>query len=163
MPNLVTLLLRNIFSEHLRLLEAVEQYGYGNWEDIIRKLRGPGDVLFYSSPCTGGSTWQRLNLALAKRKHWDNTIVRIIYHRDLHWKLWERFEQVVKHCRQAGATVLLEWPRFREYWHEKRVSQFLLEMTFLIHRLRGMHVRVSLEPRRRKSYAYKEAVENCVY
>jgi hypothetical protein len=26
------------FSEHLRLLEAVEQYGYGNWEDIVRSI-----------------------------------------------------------------------------------------------------------------------------
>ena len=28
---------------------------------IIRKLKGPGDVCFYCSPCTGGSSWQRLN------------------------------------------------------------------------------------------------------
>ena len=54
MPNLVTLLLRNIFSEPLRLLEAVEQYGYGNWEDIIRKLNNTG------SSETGPSTnWSK--------------------------------------------------------------------------------------------------------
>ena len=25
---------------------------------VIKKIKGPGDILFYCSPCTGGSTWQ---------------------------------------------------------------------------------------------------------
>ena len=91
---------------------------------VIRKIKFPGDIFFYCSPCTGGSTWQRLNLELAKRKGWNNTIVKLIDHWDLHRKLWESFEQVAKHCRTVGATVLLEWPRFCSYWQEKRVSQF---------------------------------------
>ena len=49
-------------------------------KDVIRQIRGPGDIFFYCSPCTGGSTWQRLNLELAKRKGWNNPIVKIIDH-----------------------------------------------------------------------------------
>ena len=97
---------------------------------VIKHIRGSGDIFFYCSPCTGGSTWQRLNLELAKRKGWNNTIVKIIDHWDLHWRLWESFEQVVKHCRKVGATVLLEWPRYCSYWQEKRVAQFLKDMKF---------------------------------
>ena len=78
----------------------------------------------------GGSTWQRLNVELDQRRNWENTIVKLKDHWDLHWKVWDRFEQVAKHCRKVGATVLLEWPRFCEYWHERKVSQFLLEMMF---------------------------------
>ena len=86
-------------------------------------------------PCTGGSTWQRSKLELATRNGKANALVRLIDHWDLHWRLWESFEQVVKHCRKVGATVLLEWLRFCEYWHEQRVSQSCLIHGFRIHRL----------------------------
>ena len=97
-------------------------------KEIIRNIKGKGDIFLYCSPCTGGSTWQRLNLELAKRKGWNSNIVKLIDHWDLHWNLWESFEQVVKHCGKVGATVLLEWPRFCSYWQEKGVSQFLKDM-----------------------------------
>ena len=89
--------------------------------DVIR------DIFFSCSPCTGGSAWQKLNLDLAKRKGWESTIVRLIDHWDLHWTLWGSFEKVVRHCRVVGATVMLEWPRFCDYWKEKRVAEFLAE------------------------------------
>eukprot|EP00969_Alexandrium_andersonii_P105743 4664292-Alexandrium_andersonii.AAC.1 len=33
----------------------------------MRGIRGAGDVFFYSSPCTGGSSWQRINTEHARR------------------------------------------------------------------------------------------------
>ena len=81
-------------------------------KEIIQSIKGRGDVFFYCSPCTGGSTWQRLNLELDKRTGWEKTIVNLIDNWDFHWKLWERVEQVVRHCLADGATLLLEWPRF---------------------------------------------------
>ena len=96
--------------------------------DIIKQKQGLGDVFFYCSPCTGGSTWQQLNLELAKRKGYEGMFVKLIDHWDLHWRLWTAFELVVSHCREVGATVLLEWPRFCEYCREKKVYQFVLEM-----------------------------------
>ena len=38
----MNLLLLN-FSEHVRLLEAIEQYGYGNWEDISKGIIAKAD------------------------------------------------------------------------------------------------------------------------
>ena len=32
-------------------------------DSVIQSIRGPGDIFFFYSPCTGGSIWQRLNLA----------------------------------------------------------------------------------------------------
>ena len=55
----------------------------------------------------------------ANRKGWESTIVRLISHWDLRWRLWEVSKKVVKHCRVVGATVMLEWPRFCDYWQEK--------------------------------------------
>ena len=98
--------------------------------DVIRIIKGPGDISFYCSPCTRGSAWQKLNLDRAKRRGLESMVVHLIDHWDLHWRLWGNFEKVVKHCRVVGATVMLEWPRFCDYWQEKKVSKFLAEMGF---------------------------------
>jgi hypothetical protein len=63
-------------------------------------------------------------------EHIDKKIVKLVDHWDLHWRLCERFEQVVKHCRKVGATVVLECPLFCSYCHATRVSQFLKAMKF---------------------------------
>eukprot|EP00974_Lingulodinium_polyedra_P053091 5102798-Lingulodinium_polyedra.AAC.1 len=34
-------------------------------DQVAEKLTGPYDALFYSSPCTGGCLWQRINRAKA--------------------------------------------------------------------------------------------------
>ena len=64
-------------------------------------------------------------MELAKRKNWEDTIVKLIDHWDLHWKVWEHFEQVAKHRRRVGATVPVEGPCFCEYWQETKVSHLL--------------------------------------
>ncbi len=51
------------FSEHLRLLESLEQYGYGNWEDISRQVNASG------ASDTGPSTnWSKKNAVQAKEE-----------------------------------------------------------------------------------------------
>ena len=118
---------------HMRIVDMTKETDFTDQRtvnDIICKLRGPGDILFYCSPCTGGSTWQRLKLDLAKRNGWESTIVILIDDWVLHWRLWEIFENVVKHCRVVGGTVMLEWPRFCDYWQEKRVAGLLNDMKF---------------------------------
>ena len=67
---------------------------------------------------------------MARRKGWKHTVVKLIGHWDLHWRLWKGFERVVRHCANIGASVLLEWPRYRSYWSEPKVSSFLREMNF---------------------------------
>ena len=75
----------------------------------------------------------RANLATLKLRSGENTIVTLIDHWDLHWKLWERFEQVVKHCRKVGATVILEWPRFASIGMKTKCPNFLPQMKFSIY------------------------------
>ncbi len=51
------------FSEHVRLLEAVEQYGYGNWEDIARHVNAAG--VSETGPSTN---WSKKNAIQAKEE-----------------------------------------------------------------------------------------------
>ena len=89
-----------------------------------------GDVFFYVSLCAGGSSWHRLNLEVANREGSHDTIVRIIDHWALRWRLWANFDKVVRHCKRIGAAVLLAWPRFCSYWTEDKVSKFLYLMGY---------------------------------
>ena len=97
---------------------------------VLLKIEGPRDVCYYSSPCTGGSAWQNLNL----KKSLAAGCVRIVYklaaHFDLHWKLWAGFERVVEHCARRGATILWEWPRYCTYWKETRVLNLIRKCRF---------------------------------
>ena len=49
----------------------------------ISHVQGPQDTLFFCSPCTGGSAWNRFNEAKAKEKGWTQTLIKI----EGHWKL----------------------------------------------------------------------------
>eukprot|EP00969_Alexandrium_andersonii_P294593 13020993-Alexandrium_andersonii.AAC.1 len=51
-------------------------------------------------------------------------------HFDLHWRLWEGFEEVARHCKRVGATVMIERPRFCSYWSEPRISGFWNDLGF---------------------------------
>ena len=96
-------------------------------QNIIRRLRGLGEdfILLFAL------RW-RVNLATLKLGVGENTIVTHIDHWDLHWKLWERFEQVVKHCRKVGATVLLEWRRFASIGMKTKYSIFAADAVFIL-------------------------------
>ena len=110
----------------MNFMDTTEEHDFcrPNTVDIvIKKIRCVGDVFFYCSPCTGGSSLQRLNLEVAKREGRHDTIVKIIDHWDLRWRLWESFETVVRHCKRVGATVLIQRPRFCSYWAEDKVSK----------------------------------------
>jgi len=106
-------------------------------ERVISSIRGPGDMFLYCSPCTGGSTWQHLNLHRAKQDGCDSTVWKLVGHWELHWALWERFEQVVEHCVRVGAAVVLEWPAYNAYWKEPRVAGFLAKHNFQFARFDG--------------------------
>ncbi|MFM7978861.1 MAG: hypothetical protein ACKPKO_06055, partial [Candidatus Fonsibacter sp.] len=128
-----SLLSRPVRLRGIRTIDVTKEKDFTNEQtinNIIRNLRGPGDVFFYCSPCTGGSAWQNLNVELAKRIGWKHTMVRLVYHWDLHWRLWNSFERVAKHCHDVGATVLLEWPIFCTFWTEEKVSNFLRSLQF---------------------------------
>ena len=91
----------------------------------ISELRGPQDTLWFSAPCTGGSTWQFINI-----KRGPETVAKIRVHWKLFRRLWAAFEVVATHALKVGARVLVEWPRRCAYWSNDRVSKFLTKHGF---------------------------------
>ena len=57
---------------------------------VIKQIKGPVDIFFYCSPCTGGSTWQRLKLELARRNMLEQ------YHCETHRPLGPSLESLGK-------------------------------------------------------------------
>ena len=96
-----------------------------------------GDMFFFCSPCTGGSVWQRLNLSNALQDGRTATVVKLVGHWDLHWRLWANFERVALHCKRVGAACVLEWPAYCEYWEEPAVISFLERLGFVFSRFDG--------------------------
>ena len=87
----------------------------------LRQLRGPGDVLWMSLPCTGG----RLRRQTARSHASPSGTARTQALREQHGRLRNAVEHVAgpAHCR--GCTVIMEWPASCDYWSEPRVLAFL--------------------------------------
>ena len=92
---------------------------------VTGHLNGPRDVLFFSAPCTGGSPWQRINLARS-----PNLLGRMRRHWALFRRLWKSFELAAIHAVARGAQVYVEWPRHCAYWKVPRVAKFLAQHSF---------------------------------
>ena len=92
----------------------------------IQHLIGPSDTLWFSAPCTGGSTWQFINL-----RRGPETVAKIRLHWKLFKRLWNAFERVASHALSVGARVLIEWPRRCAYWKNDRVVKFLSKHGFV--------------------------------
>ena len=95
-------------------------------QKCMQSLRGPSDTLWFSAPCTGGSTWQFINL-----KRGPATVAKIQLHWKLFKRLWAAFEVVAAHALHVGARVFVEWPRRCAYWKNDRVSKFMVKHRFV--------------------------------
>ena len=91
---------------------------------------GKNILIWISFPCTGGSSWQRVNIAKGK----PETIERVEAHWKLFRKLWENLEKIEKDIQSRGARIAIEWPRSCSYWNLGYVRDFCarnsLETTF---------------------------------
>ena len=87
----------------------------------LRQLRGPGDVLWISTPCTGGSPFQKI----ARRRASPSGTARMRALQVQHDRLWNAVEHVASVARCRGCTVIVEWPTSCAYWNEPRVLAFL--------------------------------------
>ena len=92
----------------------------------VQNITGPSDTLWFSAPCTGGSTWQFINL-----KRGPETVAKIKLHWKLFKRLWAAFELVATHALNVGARVFVEWPRRCAYWRNDRVVKFLTAHGFI--------------------------------
>ena len=104
-----------------RITEADDFTTREGQQIALDRLRGPGDVLWYSAPCTGGCSFQRINLARGN----DSTIEKITAHRLLFRRLWNAFERVATIAMKRGATIVVEWPKSCQYWNDTQVKRFL--------------------------------------
>ena len=88
-------------------------------------LQGPSDSFWFSAPCTGGSTWQYINLTRG-----PETVAKIKLHWKLFKRLWAAFEVVAEHALSVGARVFVEWPRRCAYWKNDKVVRFMAKHRF---------------------------------
>ena len=117
------------WSKGCEVIPITEKIDFGSAEGIqhaISNIKGPKDWLWYSSPCTGGSLWQRINVLKG-----GATEIKIRYHCKLMKRLWKAFEVVASHALSVGARVFIEWPRGCSYWKDSRVVKFLNKHGFV--------------------------------
>ena len=76
-------------------------------------LRNRNDAMFFAGPCTGGSSWARLN-----RTRSVETAMLIRKRQVMFWKLFEVFERLMEPRPRIQFRSLLELPRHCDYWKQ---------------------------------------------
>ena len=79
-----------------------------------------------STPCTGGSPWQRV----ARFRSSSPGTARTNALREQHERLWNAVEHVAGVARSRGCTIIMEWPTSCAYWSDPRVLTFLNRYRF---------------------------------
>ena len=90
-------------------------------------------MLWASIPCTGGSSWQHVNLA----RHGKSTRKKVLQHRKTFREIWKCFEVVADECISSGGKIAIEWHRSCLYWHFKPVKKFIEKHSLLKTRFDG--------------------------
>ena len=86
--------------------------------DAIREFPGYDILVWVSIPCTGGSPWQRINVAKSERAR------RLVeQHYALFRVLWKNSMRVVHEVVRKGGYVAIEWPKSCAYWREPEVCE----------------------------------------
>ena len=80
-------------------------------DKAINAITGPNDIVWHSQPCTGGCTWQIVNMKRGKE-----TRDKIAGHWKLFEKIWTSFMKISNYAIGVGAQVFHEWPQSCSYW-----------------------------------------------
>lgn len=83
-------------------------------------IRNYKDCIFFAGPCTGGSSWNRLNRSIG-----ESTNHAIMLKQKTYWQLWNVFAEVLIHTLDIDAVALLELPRSCDYWKDERMLQMI--------------------------------------
>ena len=83
-------------------------------------LRDENDVVFFAGPCTGGSSWARLNKTRS-----IETAMLIRRRQIMFWKLFDVFAHLMKTRELIKFQSLLELPRHCDYWKDPRMIKLL--------------------------------------
>ena len=102
--------------------------------DVISKYRDTPILVWVSIPCTGGSTWQRVN-----REKSQKVEMSIKQHSRMFTLLFDSPLLIASHCGPS-VCFAVEWPRYCDYWkHSVYIGfaqRYQLQYTF-----RQLHVR----------------------
>ena len=85
-------------------------------------LREENDVMFFAGPCTGGSSWARLNKTRSVE-----TAMLIRRRQVMFWKLFSAFKELMDMRRKIQFRAMMELPRHCDYWKDKRVIKLIEE------------------------------------
>ena len=96
------------------------EYGF---KKASHSVRNEGDSIFFSGPCTGGSSWSRLNRSRSPETKEKIEAKVLIFE-----QLWKRFELLFTDVYPKQVGIHMELPRGCLYWNNKDVK-FLIEGT----------------------------------
>jgi len=91
----------------------------------IRGASHPGSLVWSSIPCTGGSTWQRINLARARRE--GNTLLekRVTDLQNDARRMIRVLDRVAEASREVGGCLAIEWPYGCDYWNFRATNEVI--------------------------------------
>ena len=81
------------------------------------RLTGAMLLLFASLPCTGGSSWQRINVR--------NNPEKVELRKSLFRKLFRSFLSTIKLTRRHNPEIIFELPKTCDYWQDPSVVRFI--------------------------------------
>ena len=103
--------------------DVTTQAGIAYTCSCIQQSTGPL-LIWASMPCTGGSSWQRINWHKS-----DDTKARIQQHWKTFGMIWEAFVNICKYAKsiRSHVFVAIEWPQSCAYWEWDSIKDFITE------------------------------------
>ena len=101
--------------------DLLSEYGGRIARHVLTK---PSDLLFFAGPCTGGSSWARLN-----KTRGIDTAEKIEAKQREFWRLFERFVEIKRHAMTKRAAILFELPGSCDYWKDERLHEVVHDGT----------------------------------
>ena len=98
----------------IRITQEVDATRHDVTEKLLDVIDGRTS-LHASMPCTGGSSWQRVN----RRKYGDDIVEK---HIELFHRLWSQFSSLATQVVAQGGQISIEWPRGCAYWQYPKVN-----------------------------------------
>ena len=106
----------------IRITQQIDARSAEGIQMALKAVETPNTLLWAAMPCTGGSTWQRLNI---KRR---GVAKKIRAHIRLFNQLFIVFKRVATHALKHNNHVAIEWPRHCSYWKLKKVYKLFKDL-----------------------------------
>ena len=123
--------------------------GLGDTKQLVTKafeLYGPNVLFWDSHPCTGGCTFQRINLIRAKRTNNNRALERLQRLHVTQRLLLHNTNDLLEHAYRLGRNTLPcvahEWPNSCTYWRLPDVQQFVQKYELISYQVDGCMVGV---------------------